>query len=198
MFLRGGAYLGPFQSTHSGTASAMKTVRSYPGERAVLVDYEETGTSGVLRTMSTGAYTIYRDLWVTNLNEERNFVSQAAQRRLGVEFQSNNSKLLNSIIYNASTGVGFWAEADGSELHGLVIVNGGEHEAGNRGHGHGFYTQGNASDSKTIDGNLVVNQMGWGLQAYPNPDSVIGYSITRNIFGENGRWYAAGSRNNQI
>jgi hypothetical protein len=195
ILLRGGVYRGPFESALTGTSEAPITVRSYPGERAVLVDLRSAGSGGTINIK--GAWTIYRDFDVTNTNPSRLY--EPLRRPMAIQVQSPNTKLINLVIRDAGNGIGFWKEAINSEIYGCIIFNGGQYDPsdGGRGHGHGIYTQNNEG-TKLIADNVIFNQFGWGIHVYPNPGEIRGYRIEGNAVFDNGRWEAQDRRYNNL
>jgi hypothetical protein len=195
--LRGGAYPGFFYSKLTGTQHAPITVRSYPGERAILVDFRPEENAATLNIR--GAWTIYRDFDVTNVSPMRLYQAKVYRRPTAVEVVAPNIKLVNLVIHDAGTGIGFWEQAIDSEVYGCIIFNGGQFEtaAGGRGHGHGIYTQ-NSQGTKRIADNLIFNQFGWGIHVYPNPGDIDGFVIEGNAAFENGRWAGPGLRYNNL
>lgn len=189
VWLSEGVYRGPFTSTLTGTAASPITVRQYPGERAVVTD-ERVQAVGATMNIG-GAWTIYRDFEVTNLNERRSH--QQGFRPMGFEVQAPYTKFVNLTIYDTGMGFGFWKEAVDAELYGNVIFNSGtENTAADARHGHGIYTQ-NEQGTKLIRDNIVVNQFGFGIHAYPNPGGQVGFRFEGNIVADSGAANPAGS-----
>jgi len=182
VLLRGGTYGGVFTSRLTGSEAQPIVVRSYPHEHAILVDDRARAGAATLNVF--GAWTIYRDFEVTNRNPDRSFSPQ--YRPMGLEIQAPHSKFINLVVHDTGHGFGFWKEAVDSELYGNVIYNcGSENNEENQGHGHAIYAQ-NDIGTKTIEDNIMFNQYGWGLHAWPNPGGLQGFHIEGNISFNNG------------
>jgi hypothetical protein len=182
VWLRGGIYRGPFTSLLTGTADAPITVRSAAGERAVVADDRERADGGTLNVK--GAWTIYRDFDVTNTNENRGHA--VAFRPMGLEVQAPHTRFINLAIYDTGMGFGFWKESVDAELYGNVIFNSGsENTTADLRHGHGIYLQ-NETGTKLIRENIIVNQFGFGIHAYPNPGGQVGMHFEGNVIANSG------------
>ena len=197
LWLRGGAYVGAFYSRLTGASQAPITVRSYPGERAILADVRARGNFPTLNIR--GAWTNYRDFDVTNVNPDREWKAEEYHRPSAIEVIAPHIKLINLVIHDAGNGIGFWDQTIDSEIYGCIIFNNGQRDfsAGGRGHGHGIYAQ-NREGVKRIADNLVFSQFGWGIHLYPNPGGVEGFLLQGNSAFENGRWVGPGLRYNNL
>ena len=195
IWMRGGAYPGPFTSNLKGSASAVITMRSYPGERAVLVDNRAGASGGTLNVR--GEWTVYRDFNITNVNPDRKH--ERPPRPMGIEVLGPNTKFINLVIHDVGVGIGFWRQAVDSEVYGCIIFNGGQFDnsEGGRGHGHGIYTQNNTGTKQIVD-NIITSFFGWGLHIYPNPGELKGYEIVGNAIYDNGRWAGDSVRYNNL
>jgi len=182
VFLRGGTYAGVFTSRLTGTEAQPIVVRSYPDEQATIADDRARAGAATLNVF--GAWTVYRDLEVTNRNPDRSFSPQ--YRPMGLEIQAPHTKFINLVVHDTGHGFGFWKEAVDSELYGNIIYNcGSQNNEENQGHGHAIYTQ-NDVGTKIIRDNIMFNQYGWGLHAWPNPGGLQGFHIEGNISFNNG------------
>lgn len=183
IWLRGGTYLGVFKSTLTGTETAPITVRAYQGERAIVSDNRERAAAATINVW--GAWTIYRDFEVTNSSPGRDHSQNF--RPMGFEVNAGaHDKFINLVIHDTGFGMGVWAGAVDAEIYGNIIFNcGTQNEPSDQRHGHGIYTQNNAG-TKIIRDNVIFNQFGWGLHAWPGPGDVKGYEIEGNVFFNNG------------
>lgn len=150
-----------FISTLNGTSSQPITVRQYPGEIATV--------NGGLEV--DGTYTWYWGFEVTN-QSITNRVSAApgeappANFPSGFTISGSQNKFINLIVHDTAEGFGFWSAAQGGEIYGSVIYNNGwQGPGGDRGHGHGIYTQ-NQTGTKTISDNIIFQGFGEGIQCY--------------------------------
>jgi len=171
IWLRGGLYTntkGDYNSKLRGTPEAPIIVRNYRGERATLKAHLGIGYG----KWWPAAYSWYWGLEITNreIHPNRNGMDVASSRdyRPGI-------KIINCVIHDCgSCGIGFWAGAADSEVHGCLIYNcgydgqaRGSHRKARsyRGHGHGMYIQ-NEKGFKLIKNNVSFRQFGNGLSPH--------------------------------
>jgi hypothetical protein len=174
VWLHGGLYAGSFVSSIRGEEGNPVTVRSYPGEWAVV-----DGASSEENTFSLeGAWAVYRDFEVTNSNPER-----YGGRPEGVYVTGENLKLVNLVIHDTGNN-GFWQPALNLELYGCLIYNNGYDDA-DRAHGHGVYTQ-NLDGTKRIADNVIFNGYSFGIHAYTEGGSIQGFDVIGNV------WFGSG------
>jgi hypothetical protein len=186
VWLRGGVYRGPVTSSLLGTPQAPITVRPYADERAIVSDHRSVATGATINVR--GAWTIFRDFEVTNSNASRRH--QGSFRPMGFEVQAPNTKFVNLVIHDCGMGFGLWKEAVDAELYGNVLFNNGtDNTVLDSRHGHAVYTQ-NDTGTKLIRDNVIVNQFGFGIHAYPNPGNLTGFRFEGNVVANSG---AAGS-----
>jgi hypothetical protein len=185
VWLRGGTYPGTFVIKQDGTAEAPITVRSYPGEWAVLDS--QGATEVVLQLYRT--FTIVRDLEITNSDPDR----FGEKRATGLYVEGEGHKLVNLVVHDVGSGIivnsGTPTEAELAphlELYGTIFYNNGWLDT-DRAHGHHIYVQ-NYEDEKTIADNVLFNAFGSGFHIYSDTDSryVEGFELTGNIFFQNG------------
>ena len=182
IWMRGGTYVGVFTSGLKGTEQAPITIRSYGREWAIISDNRERAPAATMNVKS--AWTIYRDFEVTNSARGRAHDQQF--RPMGFEVTGPHNKFINLVIHETGFGMGVWREAVDSEIYGNIIFNcGTQNEESDQRHGHGIYTQ-NDQGTKVVRDNIIFNQFGWGLHAWPTPGDVKGYEIEGNTFFNNG------------
>jgi hypothetical protein len=196
IWMRGGVYFGPFDSALAGRRDAPVTLRSYPGERAVIADARAVGSGGTLNVR--GEWAIYRDFNVTNTSADRRYSEE--RRPMAIEVQAPNTKFINLVIHDTGH-IGFWKEAVDSEIYGSIIFNAGQFDpeagGGRAAKIHGIYTQNNEG-TKLVADNVIFNQFGWGIHAYPNPGDLDGFRIEGNVVFNNGRWAGDHLRYNNL
>ena len=112
IWLRGGTYSGRFRSQLQGSATGRITVRSYPGETAVL-DSPVRNAGDVL--IIEGRYTDVRDIEVTISDPNRVGVRDA-----GVQVAGDHNRLINSFIHDTGCGVTSFTAGTNSEIYGNV------------------------------------------------------------------------------
>jgi hypothetical protein len=186
VWLMGGTYRGQFVSDLQGTSERLITVRSAPKARAIL-----DGRADALATVLTvrGAWTIYRDLEITNTDPRRATSmpgsNPAEGRGIGVEVLGPNTRLVNLVIHDTGTGIGLWAPAVNAEAYGNIVFNNGW-EGPDRGHGHGIYAQ-NQNGTKRIRDNLIFNQFSHGVFVYGSADAPLNnFHVEGNVAFGNG------------
>jgi hypothetical protein len=148
IWLRGGAYGGPFTSYLTGTAAQPIIVRQYPAERATI--------SGNL--VVVGSYTWFWGFEVVS-------PTPAGATVNGVQSRSIGSKYINLIVHDASgTGITMFddvADKPDQEAYGCLVYNNGH----NNNLDHGFYVNNNSGYRKVRD-NIVFNNWAAGIHLY--------------------------------
>lgn len=191
IWLRGGVYEGSFVVKLDGLADAPITVRSHPGEWAVI----DGGSSDQVTVQVYRQHTVLRDLEITNTNPERVEVGRPS----GIYVEGDDLSFINVIVHDVGTGItsnsgtGEAPElAPRTLLYGSIFFNNG-YDIENRGHGHHTYLQ-NRTDTKVIADNLMFNSFGFGVHAYSETDShhTEGYEIVGNV------WWGAGAGSSSV
>jgi hypothetical protein len=185
IWIHGGTYRGAFVSKLVGEHGAPITVRSYPGEWAVLDGAAQTDP--VLQVYKS--WTVVRDLEITNSDPNR-----GVDRPSGIYVEGPNLAFVNLVVHDVGTGIiGNSATADAPEpspgllLYGSIFYDNGWNAA-DRAHGHHVYLQ-NRDGKKTIADNAFFHSYGFGIHAYSDDDThfVQGYDIIGNV------WFSAGA-----
>jgi hypothetical protein len=170
LWLRGGVYRGAFNAVLS-SAGAPITVRSYPGEWAVL-----DGAGGAAETLALrGSNVVVRDLQVTNSNPDR-----VAARPTGVAIFGSNVSLVNTVVNDTGNCVAAAGNALNTVIYGNLVSN-----CGWQGAGHGLYLQ-NESGTKLVEDNVVSNPYRYGLHIYAERGSLLGFDIQGNTITGSG------------
>jgi hypothetical protein len=197
LWVRGGSYRGPFDVLLAGTEAAPIHVRAVPGERASILD-------GGLRVSAPAAGVWIWDLELAGtLPPERRVSAQKGSHPTdlplsdGLSVRSGRGLVfVNLLIHdNPGNGVGWWAPAEGGELHGCVIYGNGW-QGPDRGHGHAIYTQ-NREPVKTISGCILSAGFdgGYSLHAYGSSRAWVDhYLVEENIAAERGPVLLGGGR----
>lgn len=180
VWLRGGAYrVGAITSTLAGTEHAPITVRSVPGEAAVI---DGVTAVGAVLTVN-GAWTVYRDFEVTNSTRWRS--GGESNRAAGIDVHGANVKLVNLVVHDLAGGVGMWSDAVDSEAYGNIIYYNGW-VGPDRPHGHGIYTQ-NKTGIRRITDNVIFGQFGIGIHAYASDEGFLDdIQLEGNVVANNG------------
>lgn len=71
-------------------------------------------------------------------------------------------ELYRCLIHD-TMGIGWWSSSINSKLTECIIFNNGYVEYGDKGHGHGIYTQ-NTSGLKTVERCIIFFNYGWGVK----------------------------------
>ncbi len=170
VWLRNGTYKGSFRSTLSGTSSAPIVVRQYPGERATI-----DGNMTI-----QGRYTWYWGFEVANTNTGTKDV-------MGINSLCPGCRFINLSIHDHSgNGLGMWSEGPDQEAYGNVIYNNGFHGSTSSSYGHGIYAQ-NASGSKKLTDNILVNQFGYGVHIYTESGAMNNFTVDGNVAVNSGQ-----------
>jgi hypothetical protein len=185
IWVRAGTYRGAFVSKLVGASGAPVTVRSYPGEWAVLDGAGQTDPA--LQVYKS--WTVIRDLEITNSDPNR-----GVDRPSGIYVEGSNLAFVDLVVHDVGTGIiGNSATADAPEpspgllLYGSIFYDNGWNAA-DRAHGHHVYLQ-NRDGKKTIADNAFFHSYGFGIHAYSDDDThwVQGYDIVGNV------WFSAGA-----
>jgi parallel beta-helix repeat protein len=185
--LQGGTYPGGLRVNHGGTASAPLTLRSYPGERALITGrvYVPQGTDY---------------LTVADLNLDGNYQSESKLPSPTVD--GNHVTFEGDDVTNDHTGICFdigsagWGVADSTVITGSRVHDCGVLPAVNL--QHGIYVT--DATNVRITHNTIDHNADRGIQLYP---SSIGGVISDNVIAFNGEGIifsggAGGSANNNL
>lgn len=187
VLLRGGRYMGAYTSTLVGSPSAPIIVRNFEGERATIDGYGAPPIQNVLTVR--GADTWFWGLEIMTSDPRRTFDYAADlddTRPTGVNIFGTRIRIINCVIHDALTGVGWWLESRDSEVYGTLIYNNGVLDT-RRGEGHGMYIQNypNAGTKRVRDviswGNYAT-----GMKAYGESSWVAGVHFEGVISFNNG------------
>ena len=163
ILIHDGTYRGNFESELKGSESAFITVKNYNRDQVILDGNIAIDPSRALTI--NGAYTIYRNLIITNSTPFRDASQPNFQSTSGIRIYGHHVKCINLIVHNnPGTGIGFWTSAIDSEIYGCIIFHNG-YQGGDRGHGHGIYTQ-NKTGTKKIYDNIIFSGFQYGIHAY--------------------------------
>ncbi len=191
ILLRGGIYNGRYSSYLIGDALSPITVKSFPGEWAIL-DGNDTGSVSATAVLSVYKNNvIFRDFEITwrgqfsRLSTESNF---RTCNGIG-HFSGKDCKFINLIIHdNPGSAVGSWKSTGATEFYGCMMYNNG-YFGPNRGHGVGMYVQNKTADNRWIENNIIFNNYYKGLHFISanynaNSEYVKNFVVLRNtIFG---------------
>ena len=191
VWLRKGLYRGNFTSRLRGAPGAPVILRASPGERVVL-DGAEDPRRDVLRV--EGEWAWYWGLEVINSHPQRTVGTPGSNtgedRGTGVSVWGPQIKIINCIVRDTGSGIGFMRAAVEGEIYGTMIFNTGW-RAPDREHGPGVYTQ-NKDGWKKIRENIFFNAMRHNMQLYGSDATFLdNYLISGNV-NFNGRWLMGG------
>lgn len=183
IWIHGGVYRAPagsyvtggYRSNLKGAPGKPIRVRVVPGERAII---DGRDSAHITALTINGSWTWYEGLEVLNSDPNRRNPRTVSNgpgtRGPGVEIYGPNVKLINSVIHDTGTAIGFWQGAIDSEVYGTIVFNNGW-MGPERGHGHGIYIQ-NLDGVKSVRDSVFFNQFGGGVQVYGS-----GNAYLRNI-----------------
>lgn len=191
IWLRGGTYVGRFESVLAGTQDAPIVVRQVAGERARI----DGGPGPIEATLTIGGqYAWYWGFEVFSSGGRRTSSEDGSAPTdlnrgscIGGAQDGPHPgiRLINLILHDGTDAIGFFEAEEDAEIHGNLIYNNGWDGATDRGHGNGMYIQ-NRDGKKRITDNIVFGQYEQGLQiygsdaAYLDNIEVIGNSIYEN------------------
>ena len=194
LYLLGGTYLAAskdyyYRSYIKGEADKPVTVRPFGNERVVIdggIDIREP-------------WTIFRDLEVMSSLPPRQtlevgpFPSDIPQPS-GFWVVAPNTKLINNVVHDESTGISAWRDAPNSEFHGNIVYYHGW-RGPDRAHGHGVYMQNN-DGRKVLQENITFQQFGIGLQFYSTDNSFVdNFQLEGNVIFSSGLMGGLPTRN---
>jgi hypothetical protein len=198
LWVRGGAYRGKFEVRLAGAENAPVHVRTYPGERATILD------SGLTVVPGTD------DLWIWDLELAGSIPNERRETKQTGSWPSDlpgtggltihagkRCKYVNLLIHdNVHGGVGWWVGSTDSEMHGCVIYGNGW-RAPDRTHGHSIYVQ-NKDGTKTISQCILSAAFDGGqytMHAYGSGKAFVdNFVIEDNIAYEFGPFLVGGGR----
>lgn len=174
IYLRQGTH--PLSKVVAHTVAGV-TVRSYPGELAVI-------DCGAFE-LDLNASVDLRDLTVTSSVTTRDTeepLSRAMDGIIGAMVGNAGTINLTNVRLVATSNVGWWTGSTGT-WKGVLVQDTGW-DAPDRGHGHVLYTQNKASDGlKTVTACIFVKGYGGNLRLYGSSASILqGYRISDSIF----------------
>ncbi len=199
VYLRGGTYRFAttsseytYTSTLTGTSVSPITVKSFPGEWAVL-DGTMNGVTVKNHTMIVinGDYTWYRDFEMTNSETGNRIVDVSGSSNIdgrrgnSIDDYGDGNKIINLIIHDTGQGIGSWMQGRDGEYYGNLIFNNGW-DAPDRGNGHAVYMQHGSGYTK-VQNNIHWNQFGVNLRTGGTDDSAVrGFRFEGNLFFNGG------------
>ena len=193
VWLRGGRYVGHFESKLTGTADAPIIVRQFPGERATLDNPDVApGHSPKFRRAFVGpAYVTLKIsgqwAWYWGFEVIHSSAERDVARTDGVYPTAPNNKFINLVVHDNAVGVSFSNESRNSEVYGCLIYDNGYSDI-DRTHGHGIYTKNDGQYQKLIRDNVVFNQFRNGIQVYTDAGSgqLKNFLVEGNVWFNNG------------
>lgn len=188
VWIHGGTYRGGFASRLTGTAEKPVVIRGFPGDRVTVDTLPRDARDDSLFSI-LGADAIYRDLEImcSDPLRQSKFPGPwpADVHRGNVNVRADRVALVNLVLHDLDSGVGFWSQGEGGEINGCLIYNNGW-SGPDRQHGHGIYAQ-NERGTKRIINNVVFHQFGYGMQIYGSKKaSIKGFDIAGNVAFMNG------------
>ncbi len=180
VWIRGGTYVGSFQTSLNGTAGAPILFRQYPGERATIDGSLAAG----------GSYLVF---WGFEIMQSH--PTTVVDRVL--EANTVNGKFINLVLHDAGfSGVSMGADKGaGVELYGSIVYNNGFRDNID----HGIYAHNATTGTKYITDNVFFNNFARGIQVYEGSAALIhDYQVIGNICFNNGTIATASSQVNLL
>jgi hypothetical protein len=197
IYLLGGVYRGKFVSSLSGSDNAPITVRSAPGEWAIIDGngLDATGDDTAQTFQIFGNWVNYRDFEVMNSSTLREIANDSnrdvARRGSGIVVFGKNNKIINLVVHDNVTGIYMNASAENTEVYGVISYNNGLRVGGD-GAGHGMYVQ-NQHGTKLIRDSIILNNFGYGIQAFADNSFLLHITMDGNVIAGNGMPATRGS-----
>jgi hypothetical protein len=197
VWLLAGTYTGPFECHLKGSEGNPITLRAIPGQR-VMLDAAVPGGKKFRPTFDVlGDHVVLWGLELTCSDPKRKTAIAGSWpediQRGGIFCRSSHVKIINCVLHDGDTGVGFWSDGEGGEIYGCLIYNNGW-TGPDRGHGHAIYTQNKAGTKRIVD-NIMFNQFGEGLHAYGSEKAALkGFHVEGNVSFNNGSGVAPDNR----
>lgn len=180
VWIRGGTYVGSFETSLNGTPAAPIYFRQYPGERATIDGSLAAGGSSLV-------------FWGFEIMQSH---PTAVVDRV-LEANTADGKFINLILHDAGfSGVSMGADKGaGVELYGSIIYNNGFRDNID----HGIYAHNATTGTKHITGNVVFNNFARGIQVYNDAGTALqNVSVVGNIAFNNGTIATGSSRVNVL
>jgi hypothetical protein len=199
IYLRGGTYnvcstfaADPYNpyciaSTVAGSSGAPVTIRSAPGEWAVLDGVGPVLTSTGAIIMAKGTYVWYMDFEIKNSNATTRQTNQTGSfisnvDGWAIDVLTSHLKFIDLVIQNVGGGgIGTFNSYDDIESYGNIIYYIGW-QGPDRGHGHAIYQ--NSATNVRVRSNIMFEQFDIGLQLYGGP--LPNYDVEGNTAFYNG------------
>jgi hypothetical protein len=190
IYLRGGTYVGPFESALRGLENDPIVVRQYPGERAILDG--APGRSPVITV--GGAFTWFWGFELTHSGPSRRSEQVGRhptdlERGLAVLCNGQQIKFINLVVHDLAGGFEIAKEATGTELYGNTIFYNGWF-AKDVTEGDGIRVQGG---DIVVRDNAVFKQFGEGIAVFSG-DKGSAY-LEGNVAFNNGAFTSSFTRN---
>jgi hypothetical protein len=170
IWLRAGTYPGPVTSELAGTEQARITVRSYPGEWAVIESPDAHG--GDVLTVA-GRYTDVRDLEVRMSDPDRSGVRDA-----GITVQGHGNRVIHTYVHDTGCGITSFSEATDVVIAANTILNVGSSDRSVS--CHSIYAA-NQTGEKVIEDNIWFGSGWYGLHLYTEGGGLEGLVVRGNV-----------------
>ena len=180
IWLRDGEYLttAGFTATLAGATNAPITVRSYPGERAILVGNQTSGSG--LRII--GAWVNYWDL------ELKSSLTVRPSTSGGLGFHGHHNKLINCVVHDTGNNA---PHGNGNLIYGSLFYYNGTDGSGL---GHAMYIQNeDPNQPASFEENIIFASYAFGVHAYAGGVGLLkGLHFIGNVAFLNGAAQATG------
>jgi hypothetical protein len=161
VWLRGGTYVGAFESHLTGAPGRLVVVRAFPGEHAVIDGRGATTSSGDMFVVK-GDYSAFWGFELENTSASPGRVAES--RPTAIANDASHTKYINLVVHDGGVGFFTYGNRFDVEVSGCIFYNNGWQGAG-RGGGHAMYVKSDLGPVVLRD-NIAFNQFGYGVHAY--------------------------------
>jgi hypothetical protein len=196
IFLLDGIYTGRYESVISGTINQPISVKSKPGEWAIINGNTNSNLGAALTV--NGAYIYFSDFEIAHVGSfSKKEGSTDFSACDGISHLSGvGCKFINLLIHdNPGGGVGSWKQTADTEFYGCIVYNNGFEGSSGELKAHGFYIQNESNLNRKITNNIVFNNFDKGIIAWsacgsncPNNNIVQNISISYNTSFNSANW----------
>lgn len=177
--MRGGTYTGDYICELNGTSDDPITIRPYQSEQ-VIIDGSLTINGSYTVWDGMGAGIVTYSGWSKRTTDEGGSDPTDIPDNKVVTINAPGCVFRNWILHDLA-GFEIWTPAVQALIYGNVVYNIGWNSTADRGHGHLFYTQNDASTGrKTYKHNIAFSSFSTGLKIYTEGGKASGFDVLNN------------------
>lgn len=148
-----------------------------------LIDHPHAGHDTPVGLVVNGDHVILDHLGIHNRSSDRGDLTLTALdtgwRGGGIHCFGANCSSRHLVVTDGGEGVDSWASALGGEIYGCLILDNGW-QGGDRGHGHGIYTQNVPGATKTLKHNVIAGQFSTNIKTSGSGADVSSFAVVEN------------------